>query len=124
MEVKIVKSFTATIYVGLKIRDTGVVQSVDEIHSIAQSYCNREGDCITISNTDFIYKNGGETGVAIGFIQYPRFIRDEDDILDRALRLAEKIMNRMQQYRVTVVCSDETYMLSNENLLKETPTND
>jgi hypothetical protein len=116
MEVKIVKSFTATIYVGLKIRDTGVVQEGGEIRNIVQSYCNREGDCVTISKTDFIYRDGGENGVAIGFIQYPRFIRDEADILDRALRLAEKIMNRMQQCRVTVVCPDKTYMLSNESM--------
>jgi hypothetical protein len=114
--VKTVDTFTATIWVGLKERDTGVLHSVDEVRSICQQYCDEIGFCVTVTPTEFIYTDGNEPGVAIGIINYPRFPDAPENILSKALTLAERFLYAFNQYKVSVVCPDKTYMLENERL--------
>lgn len=113
---KIVETFTATIWVGLKERDTNILRSVDEVRAICQQYCDEIGFCVTVTEIEFIYTDGNEPGVAIGCINYPRFPDMPENILHRALELAGRFLYAFNQYKVSVVCPDATYMLENERL--------
>jgi hypothetical protein len=103
-----VPTFTATIYVGLKVRDVGFVYPVDEARRVCQKYCDEVGLCVTVASTEYIYTNGNEPGVVVGLINYPRFPAKAEDIRSRALVLAERLREALKQYRVSVVFPDET----------------
>jgi len=108
-----VNTYTATIYVGLKNRDTGVIHDIGLIEGICQKYCDEIGLCVTVTPTKFIYKDGNEPGAAIGLINYPRFPDEPENIKDKALNLAKLLMIACQQYKVSVLFPDKTEMLSN-----------
>ena len=107
---KTVKTFTATIYVGRKKR-LGALQPSSVGYRICQSYCNEVGLCVTLTPTKFIYTNGGESGFAVGLINYPRFPAEVSTIRKHALELAERLKSAYAQYRVTVVFPNKTIML-------------
>ena len=116
---QVIHTFTATIHVGLKIRRTGEIQSLDKAKKICQNFVNEMGECVSFTPTEYIYTNGGEPGVIVQFIQYPRFPKPEKEIIDRANRLAELLMKGLSQLKVCVVFPNETIMLENikeENL--------
>ena len=112
---KIISTYTATIYVGLKNRDTDVVHDLGLIEGICQKYCDEVGLCVTVTPTRFIYTNGNETGAAIGLINYPRFPDEPENIKAKALDLAELLLIACQQYKVSIIFPDETIMLANES---------
>lgn len=47
--------------------------------------------------------------------EYPRFVRDEEEIKRRALELARRLKVGLGQERVTVVFPDETIMLEDDD---------
>jgi len=49
-----------------------------------RSECLREGLCVTIDKTTYIYTGGEENGFVVGLINYPRFPQTPEQILDRA----------------------------------------
>ena len=109
-----VPTFTATIYVGFKNRDTGEVHEMCEVASICRQYCDAVGLCVTITPTHYIYKDGEEPGCAVGLINYPRFPSTPEQITSHALALAQLLKDAMEQYKVSVVFPGETVMLSTE----------
>ena len=111
---KVENTFKATIHVGLKIRNTGEEQSIELAKSICREYVDEKGECVSFIPTQYIYTNGFENGVIVEFIQYPRFPREEQEILNRALELAELLMIGLTQFKVSVITSDKTYMLEND----------
>jgi hypothetical protein len=108
---KSVPTFNATIYLGFKERDSGVLHSMSELRLLIQDYVDKIGLCVSLTATEFIYSNGLELGVIIGLINYPRFPSDADTIYKRALHLAEYLRVSFGQLRVSVVCGTETVML-------------
>ena len=111
---RIVQSFTASIYVGTKDRDTKEVFSTDLAKQWLQDYVNLVGLCVTLTPTDFIYVNGSEPGLIVGLINYPRFPSTPSLIKQQALEIAEGLQTIFRQYKVSVVFPDETVMLSKE----------
>jgi hypothetical protein len=108
-----VPTYTATIYVGFKERSSGELSfSLAAVHAWLQEYVNRVGLCVSVTPTEFVYSNGGEPGVAIGLINYPRFPAEPEVIRARALEIAEGLKAEAKQLAVTVVFPDETVMLS------------
>ena len=114
---KILKSYNVQIWVGLKkTYSEGGCQDLSIVKSICKRHADKVGDCVTVTPTDFIYTNGNEKGAVIGFIQYPRFPRDEDVIKNNAVKLANELMIALTQYRVTITTPYESIMLENENI--------
>ena len=109
-----VDTFTATIYIGFKERDTGVVHSIEECWVICQEFVNNVGLCVTVTPTEYIYTNGNEPGAAIGLINYPRFPSEPDVILFHAVALGTILLEAFDQYKVSIVCPNKTYMLESE----------
>jgi len=108
---KRVPTFTATIYVGLRVHYTGTLHSVGEIEDFLRSYCNEKGACVTVTPTKYIYTDGEEPGAAIGLINYPRFPSSVPALKSQALFIAEGLMVLLEQGKVSVVFPDETVML-------------
>jgi hypothetical protein len=73
---------------------------------------DRIGLCVSVTDTTFIYTNGLEVGIAVGFINYPRFPdKDPTIIKNQALELAAILKSVLGQKRISVVFPDETIML-------------
>jgi len=113
------KSWDTKIYVGFEERDTGIIHSLEECASILQDYCDSKGLCVTLTPTTFIYTKGSEPGAIIGLIQYLRFPKEEWELRDTALEIAKILLDKLNQYRVTINFPKEVVMLSNETLLSK-----
>ena len=112
---KVLDTFTATVYVGFHDRTTGFDHTIRQAEKICQEYCNRIGLCVTVTPTKFIYTNSNEYGVAIGFINYPRFPDDPEHIKKLAIELGGIFVKEFNQFKVSIVCSDKTYMVERNN---------
>lgn len=108
------KTDYATIYVGRLVRDTGTELSLSLARNFLKSYCNAVGLCVTLTETEYIYSNGGEPGFSVGLINYPRFPSTPEKIRTQALEIAKGLKELYMQYKVTVVFPDVTIMLSTE----------
>lgn len=112
---KTVTTFTANIYMGLREGYDGNCRTIDEVRRLCQDYVNEIGLCVTLTPTEFIYKDGCEPGVIIGTINYPRFPSTNGQIKERTLNLAKKLLVEFKQYRVSIVFPNETVMLESED---------
>jgi hypothetical protein len=81
---------------------------VEEAKQIIRQECLREGLCVTIEPTLFIYKGGEEFGCVVGLINYPRFPSTSESIWDRAVDLAMKLLEGTYQESVLIMSPDKT----------------
>lgn len=107
-------TFTANIYLGLQHGYSGEFSTVEEVRAWLQNYCNEQKLGVTLTPTEFIYVDGGEPGVIVGLINYPRFPKSVETIKYMALIIAQGLMRLCHQERVSVVFSDETIMVEKE----------
>ena len=114
---KILKSYNVQIWVGLQeTYNNKKIHNLNDVRKICDEWVDEIKDCVSITPTEFRYVNGFEKGVIVGYIQYPRFERTEEGIKARAIRLGEKLMIGLNQYRVTITTPYESVMLENENI--------
>jgi len=114
-----VKTYTATIYCGLKNGYDGMT-NLFYVEHIKDYIENRSGGlCVTCTPTTFYYNGGQEPGIIVGIINYPRFPSSEEKIRNTAIQLAEELMIKCKQYRVSVVFPDETIMLENKEKIEK-----
>jgi len=113
---KQLEAFEVKLYVGLREQYTDIFRSINEVRKIIQEHCNVEGDCVTMTLTEFFYKDGWENGVIIGWINYPRFPREKETMIVIAKKVGEKLMKELKQNRVTITTPTNSIMLENENL--------
>lgn len=99
----VAETCVATVYVAGDYAD--VVASL-------RRQCLEEGLCVTATPTTFVYTGGAEDGVAVGFINYPRFPKTPPEIVARALVVAERLMNDLCQLSASVVGPAETAWLT------------
>jgi hypothetical protein len=69
---------------------------------------------LTVTPTNFVYKNGQEPGVIVGLIDYPRFPSNSDEIRKRAIEIGELLLHRFSQMRLSIVCPDITMTIFND----------
>ena len=100
-----VESYEVSVYIGgdFLIRDA---------ESVAQSFCDRIGMCVSISKTRFVYTGGACSGVRVGFINYGRFPSTRGDIFRAAVELAEIMVCELGQDSASVVATDRTVWIS------------
>src|ERR1035437_7702712 len=113
-----VPTFTATIYAGFRVGRTTKppehVYTLTDAEAIIQKYVNENPSCVSVTPMLFAYTGGAEAGVAVGFINYPRFPSTDDAIKDKALALAELLRKGLRQMVVSVVFPHTTIMLSDD----------
>lgn len=114
---KIVETYKADIYVGLQpgyeFGDGDAEESyfIEEVEDICQNYVDRVKLGVTVTPTTFVYVDGSEDGAIVGLINYPRFPSTPEKIKETAIDLAKILKEELGQYRVSIVCTDETIML-------------
>lgn len=108
---KTIDTFIATIYIGAREHYDGEIHSYDETKEILQQWCNDHPLCVTLKQAEYIYKDGNEIGFEIGLINYPRFPSTPEEITNKAIEIANIFKERFNQFRVSVVCTDKTYMI-------------
>jgi hypothetical protein len=112
-----VPTYTGSLSVGFRAGYTDLIHDKSEAVAVIQEYCNRVGLCVTVTDTTFIYTqspatpHGFEPGIVVGFINYPRFPCEPEDIRKHATAVGELLKAALGQNRVTVVYPDETSMV-------------
>ena len=84
----------------------------DLARHIVREYCDQFGCCVTVTPTSYVYTGGEESGVIVGFINYPRFPKKPDDIELQAYFLAEKLLKGLDQQSYSIQTPDETKWIS------------
>lgn len=70
---------------------------------ICREFCMEIGYCVTVSDAEYIYTGGQESGVVIGLINYPRFPRPSMEIEAIATDLGRRLMEGLCQHSFCVV---------------------
>jgi len=79
---------------------------------VLQEYVMR-GACVSISEEEYIYTMGNETGIVVNLINYPRFPKTEEILLEQALELANELLVKLFQGSCTVVdYNGESFFIS------------
>lgn len=79
---------------------------------VLQEYVMK-GMCVSISDEEYIYTMGNETGIVVNLINYPRFPKSKQELLTEAYQLAEHLIEKLYQGSCTVVdYSGESYFIS------------
>lgn len=70
--------------------------------------CLREGLCVTVEPTTFIYAGGEEAGYVVGLLNYPRFPCSEHTLDARANDLMLKLMEGTHQHSALMMTPHAT----------------
>lgn len=92
-------TFTARLYL------SGPIEVAKQI---IRADCLREGLCVTVEPTTFIYTGGEEAGYVVGLLNYPRFPKDTGEIVQRARDLMLKLLEGTHQHSALLVTPTET----------------
>jgi len=109
------KTWKAQIYCGLRKGYSDEILTVDRVYRTIQKYVDEIGWCVTVTPTKFIYKQGHEPGVIIEAVQYPRFPISEEKLRVRVIKLAEILLDKMEQNRLSICFPEQTIMLENDD---------
>jgi hypothetical protein len=99
MTTKTEKTFWVKIYM------SGPIEAAKQV---CRAVCHDEGLCVTIDPTHFIYTGGEEAGFVVGLINYPRFPKMDDEIMDTAKYLVEELLLSTHQHSALIMTPDIT----------------
>ena len=85
---------------------------IEVAKQIIRREVKREGLCVTIESTTFMYTGGEETGYVVGLINYPRFPATAEYIWERAMRLAIALLEETYQHSALCMAPDKTEWLT------------
>jgi hypothetical protein len=85
---------------------------IEVAKQVCRKECLREGLCVMIEPTTYIYTGGEESGFVIGLINYPRFPSTLQVIYERAIKLANILLEETHQSSVLIQTPTETRWLS------------
>ena len=92
--------------------DIFIAGDLQQAKQVCREWCLEVGACVTVEPVDYVYTGGEEAGVRIGFINYPRFPSNQFEIVDKANRLADLLMNRLCQHSYSIVGPSHTTWVS------------
>lgn len=79
---------------------------------ICRQFCMAVGQCVTVTETDFIFTGGQEAGVMVGLLHYPRFPTTPAALAETAMALATALRDGLCQWSVLVEGPEETVWLN------------
>ena len=79
---------------------------------ICRQFCFEVGYCVTVERAEYIYTGGQESGVIVGLINYPRFPKQPQEILETAEQLGMKLMEGLYQQSFSLVTPVDTIWYS------------
>jgi hypothetical protein len=86
-----------------------IAGDVDKARDVCRSFCYREGFCVTVTATEYIYTEGSEIGVVVGIINYPRFPVSKVELLDKTSRLAVELREELCQKSFTITDGEKSH---------------
>lgn len=93
----------------IKIYIAGPIETAKQI---LREECYREGLCITIEPTDFIYTGGEEKGYVVGLINYPRFPTTQESIWRRSEIVLNLLLDKTYQKSAMMMSPTVTKWIS------------
>jgi len=84
----------------------------EEIKNVCRAECSREGLCVTVEPTLFIYTGGEEQGAKVGLISYPRYPRNPSEVWERAASLAEQLLTKCYQRSILLTDGTKTKLIT------------
>jgi ferredoxin len=103
MIVKTVETFWVKIYM------SGPLEVAKQV---LREECLREGLCVTIDPTIFIYTGGEEQGFVVGLLNYPRFPSSPEILISRAEGIAGLLLKATFQFSALLVTPETTRWIS------------
>jgi hypothetical protein len=85
---------------------------IEVAEQIIRTDCLRDGLCVTIEPTKYIYTGGEEVGYIVGLINYPRFPANQDSIIERATSLARLLLDGTYQHSVLIMTPEDTLWIT------------
>jgi hypothetical protein len=85
---------------------------IEVAKQILREECMREGLCVTIEPTTFIYTGGEESGYVVGLVNYPKFPSTSEGVTDRAASIARMLRDRTFQHSCMIVTPSKTWWAS------------
>lgn len=86
------KSFYATIH---------IAGDLESARPLLRQWTMR-GACAQLAECDYIYTGGSERGMTVRIMQYPRFERQEHEILEMAVELAKFLAQELCQISFSI----------------------
>jgi hypothetical protein len=104
MKIKICPSYPISIF---------IAGHYDAALTACREFCDKEGLCVTVTPTDYVYTNGQESGVIVGLINYPRFPVHPLDLEITASELGRYLLAKLDQKSFSIQTPNETVWYSN-----------
>ena len=120
MNIKIIKTFQASICLGLETGYTGKLYNKELIIEELQVYQKNkiQHDKIylsaSVSECNIVLSGQNEKHLKLDFINYPKFEMTKKNFKKEVIDLAKHLLIKMQQNRTVVVFTDETIMIEVE----------
>lgn len=117
MEKTSIKTFTATITLGLEIGYSNEHYDKKYLINELQEYQKQriaEANIYlsaSISECNIVLSGQNEKHIKLEFINYPKFPLEVEVFKKEIIKLGSHLLNRMQQNRTVIVFTDETIML-------------
>ncbi len=83
---------------------------------IIRRECMQDGLCVTVEPTSYVYTGGEESGYVVGFVNYPRFPTEPEDIIKRAKDLMVKLLEETYQNSAMLVTTTKTEWVSKKEI--------
>jgi hypothetical protein len=96
---RIVSTYQATIY---------VAGDLATARAFLRNEAYQKWLCVSLSSCEFIFTGAVESGMAIGFANYPEFPMDPRKIFERAKDIATKLIPVLGQRMAMIVGTDRT----------------
>lgn len=97
------ETFSAKIY---------IAGPIEVAKQIIREECMKEGLCVTVEPTTYIYTGGEEAGYVVGLVNYPRFPSTPDHIARRARTLMVTLMDKTYQSSAMLMLPNVTEWIS------------
>lgn len=81
---------------------------IEVARQVLRAECLREGLCVTIEPTTFIYTGGEEAGYVVGLLNYPRFPSTPEGLRIRAMSIMVALLDETHQHSALMVTPDES----------------
>ena len=89
-----------------------IAGDVQRIKNLCSRYCMNVGFCVTVTQTDFVYTGGVESGAIVGVVSYPRFPDSSANLRKKAIDLANLLIVKTYQWSALVVTSEESIWIT------------
>ena len=107
-------TYWAKVFLGLRVGYSRKHYSYRSAENTIKRYVSDHPLCVSITRTQFAYKGGWDRGIIIELINYPRFPIPFGSIREYATDLAQFLMLRYGQNRISIMMPDVTIMLEVE----------